>query len=202
MCFRRQVQRSPGKGNVLMPAGAAQYSRRSIGDGGKEHYPMLASQDRVPGEREGDYISTWHRRAGMPATVMVPDGYLRSDYDSGYRTSSQYTYGDGAQNGSAGFSPPRVEHIYESPKFARKDPYEEEFSDGPFYHELDPERLSTDSTNVSSHPDLLSCDTNCNFPPEGPSAHNRDPWPGYNPDVAHRSLPSVPLEHGSSHHSR
>lgn len=140
--------------------------RRSIGEvGNKEHYPMLANPDRAMHDRrpESEYTSTWQRRSQVPATRIFPDGTIRRiEYDSGTLTRTlahcpPYTlqHRDGFMS-SPMYPPPthehHVEHIYESPKFDRKlGRRYDEHREGPFYHELDPDSLSTSS----SQPDLV-----------------------------------------------
>ena len=134
--------------------------------GNKEHYPMLANPERGQNERrnESEYTSTWQRRAQVPATRLFPDGTIRRvEYESQNLDRAGNGFGQPPYSpemvtspirsfGSPG--PHQVEHIYESPKFERKHGrrYDGDYNDAPFYHELDPDRLSSSSVQ----PDLVS----------------------------------------------
>ncbi len=149
----------------------------------KEQYPMLANPRLDSDRGECDYTTTWQRRAMVAPAAVTRDTSLppppREAYESRSIASPSLHYHHPSmvyplEQPSASFNPfhQHVDHIYESPKFDRKT-----YSDGPVYHELDPDKDSGDNT-LDSPPDLVPDEiTYGRDVLTGPGGHNWPPPP-------------------------
>lgn len=149
-CFRHRAERENVRPNGLLVDinYKDQYSSGTLLDKEKAYASTLTMRQAKPRSFSGEYASIWETQYPGSPTSLPPEGAPQyPPVDGGYGGVTEPTLIVGGGYGVDGNVPvvgyrshPRVEHIYESPKFERSDTSQIHVcSDLPVYYELDPD---------------------------------------------------------------
>jgi len=141
LCSRFSKSRRNRPDAALGPMDQSKYSGPIYIGGSKQLYPMLTGQDRVATDWERDYATTLQMRQNVfPTSGLIsnPDVWTCPIHGSSGTTPS------GTFDRRFRSLRPRLEHIYEIPRLDQESGMNLENGNiSPFYHELDPNALST-----------------------------------------------------------
>ena len=153
-CRRKQHEQS-----IPLPLDDSEdkFSRQS--SYAKEQYPMLAKPERLILGRESDYATTLQRRMAVPPGAISPSV---SEHQFSASPSLSFSecgtcpihgpYSEVRPRPHMSTFKPNVIHIYESPKFERRNQNEDaEECSTPFYHELEPDAAQFTPTFPPMH---------------------------------------------------